>query len=510
MRKIKDILRLRHQLMMSYRDIAQALDIGYGTVVEYLERAEHANLGWPLPEELTERDLAIALFPSQPRTGQRRFVEPDFAAVRQELARKGVTKLLLWQEYRQCHQDDGYSYAQYCHRYAQWLKTQQLSMRQVHLAGEKMFVDYCGPTIAITDPDTGELRTAQIFVAVLGASNYTFACASWSQQQQDWIGAHVKAFEFFGGVPLIVVPDNLKSAVTKADRYAPGITFSYQQMASHYQCAIIPARPYRPKDKAKAEVAVLIVERWIMARLRHHTFFSLAALNQAIAELLEQLNQRAFKKLPGSRRTLFEQIDQPALRPLPSDAYQYVETRRARVHIDYHIEYDKHYYSVPHHLVKQEVEVQASQSTVSIYRDAVRIASHARSMRTGGFSTLAEHMPTAHRFVHDWSPERFIGWANEVGTPCSEVVRRLLERKRHPEQNYRSVLALMSNAKRYGRERLNNACHRALQINSPSRSSIESILRQGLDLVALEQPDETQACLDLDQHENVRGALYYH
>lgn len=305
-----------------------------------------------------------------------------------------------------------------------------------------------------------------------------------------------------------MVPDNLKSAVTKADRYAPGITFSYQQMATHYQCAIIPARPYRPKDKAKAEVAVLIVERWIMARLRHHTFFSLAALNQAIAELLEQLNQRAFKKLPGSRRTLFEQIDQPALRPLPSDAYQYVETRRARVHIDYHIEYDKHYYSVPHHLVKQEVEVQASQSTVSIYRDAVRVASHARSMRRGGFTTLAEHMPTAHRFVNDWSPERFIGWANEVGTPCSEVVQRLLERKRHPEQNYRSVLALMSNAKRYGRERLNNACLRALQINSPSRSSIESILKQGLDLVALEQSDEAQ--LDLDQHENVRGALYYH
>jgi transposase len=329
-------------------------------VVEYLNRAQQAGLSWPIPDRLNERDLGRLLFPTQAVTGQRRFVEPDFPVVCQELKGKGVTKLLLWQEYRQCYPDDGYSYAQFCHRYRVWLDCQQRSMRQIHRAGEKLFVDYCGPTMAIVNPDTGEFRQAQIFVAVLGASNYTFACASWSQKQADWLHAHVKAFEYFGGVPELVVPDNLKSAVRKVHRYDPDINPSYQQLAAHYQCAIVPARPYKPKDKAKAEVAVQIVERWIMARLRHQTFFTLASLNQAIRALLDDLNQRPFKKLPGTRLSQFEQLDKPALRALPARPYQYTHIKKARVHIDYHIEYDKHYYSVPHHLVKQEVEVQAT------------------------------------------------------------------------------------------------------------------------------------------------------
>lgn len=511
MRKIRDILRLRYEVGLAYRGIASALNIGYGTVVDYLKRAERAGLGWPIPEGMQERDLGRLLFPTQAVAGQRRFAEPDFPSICVELKGKGVTKLLLWQEYRQQHPDDGYSYAQFCHRYRIWLGCQRRSMRQVHRAGEKLFVDYCGPTMAIVNPDSGECRQAQIFVAVLGASNYTFACASWSQKQADWLQAHVKAFEYLGGVPELIVPDNLKSAVRKAHRYDPDINPSYQQLASHYQCAIVPARPYRPKDKAKAEVAVQIVERWIMARLRHQTFFTLASLNRAIAALLEDLNQRPFKKLPGTRRSQFEQLDKPVLRALPAQPYRYAHIRQARVHIDYHIEYDKHYYSVPHPLVQQEVEVQATARTVAIYRHGQRIASHARSYRQGAHSTCQEHMPQAHRAMHDWSPQRFLNWAAEIGPETRALVSCLLQEKRHIEQSYRRVLALLSNAKKYGRERLNSACGRALLIGSPTRSSVESILKQGLDQVPVESPDNAvQEELSLDHHENVRGEDYYH
>ena len=511
MRKIKDILRLRHEAGLAYRGVANALNIGYGTVVDYLNRAEQAGLAWPIPEGMNERDLGRLLFPTQAATGQRRFAEPDFPEVCQELKRKGVTKQLLWQEYRQRHPDDGYSYAQFCHRYRVWLGCQKRSMRQIHGAGEKLFVDYCGPTMTIVNPDTGEFRQAQIFVAVLGASNYTFACASWSQKQADWLNAHVKAFEFFGGVPELVVPDNLKSAVRKTHRYEPDINPSYQQLASHYQCVIVPARPYKPKDKAKAEVAVQIVERWIMARLRHQTFFTLASLNQAIRVLLDDLNQRPFKKLPGTRLSQFEQLDKPALRALPAQPYHYTHIKQARVHIDYHIEYDKHYYSVPHHLVKQEVEVQATDSAVAIYHQGQRVASHPRSYRQGAHSTCQEHMPHAHRAMHGWSPERFLNWAGDIGVETREVVSCILQEKRHIEQSYRRVLALLSNAKKYGRGRLNKACGRALLIGSPTRSSVESILRQGLDQVALEtHHNAVQEELSLDDHENVRGEDYYH
>jgi len=440
MRKIRDILRLRYEAGLAYRGIASALNIGYGTVVDYLKRAERAGLGWPIPEGLMERDLGRLLFPTQAVTGQRRFREPDFPSVCVELKGKGVTKLLLWQEYRQQHPDDGYSYAQFCHRYRVWLGCQQRSMRQVHRAGEKLFVDYCGPTMTIVNPDTGECRQAQVFVAVLGASNYTFACASWSQKQADWLQAHVKAFEYFGGVPELIVPDNLKSAVRKTHRYDPDINPSYQQLASHYQCAIVPARPYKPKDKAKAEVAVQIVERWIMARLRHQTFFTLASLNQAIAELLEDLNQRPFKKLPGTRRSQFEQLDKPALRALPAQPYRYAHIKKARVHIDYHIEYDKHYYSVPHPLVKQEVEVQATDRTVAIYRYGQRIASHARSYRQGAHTTCQEHMPHAHRAMHDWSPQRFLNWAGDIGPETRAVVSCGCQLPAAGEASYRAKL----------------------------------------------------------------------
>jgi len=512
MRKIKQILQLHHESGMARRAISVSVGTSYGSVANYLNRAEKAGITWEMACDMDERELGRALFPSQTLSGARHFIEPDYPQIYQELKKKGVTKLLLWEEYRQSHPDNGYSYAQFCHRYKHWQGQQTMSMRQTHKAGEKLFIDYCGPTIPIVNPDSGECYGAQIFVAVMGASNYTFACASKTQNQADWINAHVKAFEFIGGVPELIIPDNLKSAVIKTHRYKPVINAAYSQMASYYQIAIIPARPYKPKDKSKAEVAVQIVERWILARLRHHTFFTLASLNVAISELLTDLNSRDFKKLPGSRKSQFEALDKPALKALPSVAYQYVEIKSARVHIDYHIEYDKHYYSVPYRLIKEQVEVQASSTLISVYAYGHRVSSHPRSYVQGSHSTLTEHMPESHRSISEWSPERFLSWAGNIGEATKTVVTTLLNKKRHPEQNYRSILAILSLAKTYTRERLEKACVRAIDINSPTRTSIESILKNGLDKLNSEHEKQTpeQTELPLDEHENIRGNKYYH
>jgi len=512
MRKIKQILQLHFQAGLARRAIAVSVNTSYGSVANYLNRAEKVGLNWSQAQSMSEHDLGRALFPSLPVTGERHFSEPDFAQVHLEIKNKCVTLLLLWEEYRQIHPNDGYSYSQFCRRYRCWRGKQTYSMRQTHKAGEKLFVDYCGPTVPIVNPDTGECYQAQIFVAVLGASNYTFATASRSQKQVDWIEAHVKAFEFFDGVPELIIPDNLKSAVTQTHRYKPVINSAYQQMASYYQTAIMPARPYKPKDKAKAEVAVQIVERWILARCRHQTFFTLAQLNQTIGELLLELNQREFKKLPGTRLSQFQLIDKPALKPLPPSAYQYVEIKSARVHIDYHIEYDKHYYSVPHHLIKEQVEVQASRTLVSIYAYGQRVSCHPRRYTPGAHSTLIEHMPPPHRALSEWSVERFLNWAQDIGEATQKIVSLLLAKKRHPEQSYRSVLALLSLAKKYDRYRLEKACQRALDINSPTRTSIESILKKGLDkLESIRQNKaEQQIELSLNDHENIRGDKYYH
>ncbi len=511
MRKIKEIIRLKFGVGLSLRAIQQSLNVSYGTVSNYIRRAEQAGLGWPLPPDIDERTLGRLLFPSTGSQGHQGFAELDYVSIYQELKSPLVTKFLLWQEYREHHPEDGYSYAQYCHRYLAWQQVQKPSMRQQHKAGEKLFIDYCGPTMDIVNPDTGEVRTAQLFVATWGASNYTYAEATWSQNQADFINAHVRAFEFFRGTPKIVVPDNLKSGVIKTHRYEPDINPAYQQMAEHYQVAIIPARPYRPKDKSKVEGAVLVVERWIMARLRHQTFFTLASLNQAIDLLLADLNDRPFKKLPGSRRSQFEQLDQPLLQPLPKHRYEYQHIKKARVHIDYHIDYEHHYYSVPYTLLKQEVEVHANAQSVVIYHQGARVAIHARSYRKGGHSTLPEHRPKAHQAMAEWSPKRFLGWAASIGSETRAVVEHILQEKRHPEQSYRRILALLSNAKKFSPERLNRACGRALLINSPTRTSVESILKQGLDQSDLADAKMAQQTeLGLDDHENIRGESYYH
>lgn len=513
MRKIHAVLRQFYELKRSQRDISRSLQIGRGTVANYLVRARSAGLSWPLPPDTDERTLELALFPECSSTdAQVKFVAPDFSAIYLDLKSVGMTKQLAWEEYCQVHGANSYSYSQFCHRYRKWLGRQQRSMRQNHIAGEKVFIDYCGPTVPVVDMHTGEYINAQIFVAVLGASNYTFACASASQKEADWINAHTKAATFFGGWATLTIPDNLKSGVTKTDRYVPVLNASYEQWSEHYRTAIIPARPYKPKDKAKAENGVLVVERWIIARLRKITFFSLGELNDAIARLLIELNDRAFKKLPGSRRSLFEQIEKDKLIPLPSQSYEYEQVRQVRVHVDYHIEYDKHYYSVPHMLVGSQVEVRASNRIVNIYAGGKRVASHARSNLQAKHSTLTEHMPEAHRHHASWTPERFEKWATEIGTATHHIVHHMLSAKRHPQQNFRSVLALLSLAKKYERVRLERACARAVQIGSPTRTSVQSILQRGLDkLPELSKNTNTQ---DTDQHlndhENIRGSETYH
>jgi len=379
-------------------------------------------------------------------------------------------------------------------------------MRQQHRAGEKLFIDYAGQTVPVIDRQTGEVRQAQIFVAMLGASNYTYSEATWSQSLPDWISSHVRALTYLGGAPEVLVPDNLKSGVTSPHLYEPDLNPTYQEMARHYRVAVVPARSGRPKDKAKAEQGVLLVERWILARLRNRTFFSLAELNQEIARLLVELNERSFQKLPGCRRSLFEELDRPALGPLPAALYEYAEWKLVRVHIDYHVQVAKHYYSVPYQLAGMECEARASAATVEVFHLGRRVASHARSSRKGGFTTVTEHMPPQHREHAQWTPERLVRWASEAGDAVAEVAQRILESRPHPQQGFRSCLGVMRLSKRYGDERLQAACRRALATGACSYKSIESILKNGLDQKPLPQAAAPAPAIE---HENIRGADYY-
>jgi transposase len=504
MHKIKDILRLHFEAKLSQHQIAASLKLSSGAVNKYLALARAAKVSWPLPDDMDEAALRSLLRPHINKINN--YHEPDYASIHQELKRKGVTLLLLWQEYEQTHGKKAYRYAQYCAKYKEWSSQQKPSMRQIHRAGEKLFIDYCGPTVDIIDPVTGEIRRASIFVAVLGASNYTYAEATWDQTLPNWVASHVRAFQFFGGVPLLLIPDNLRSAVTKACRYEPKINRTYADLAAHYSTAVLPARPHRPKDKAKAENAVLVVERWILARLRHHTFVGLTELNTAIAKLLHELNHRPFKKLPGTRASQFEAIDKSALKSLPSRPYEFATFKDARVHVDYHIEIDHHYYSVPYKLIKQIVNVRLTANTVECFYNGQRVASHLRSYLRGKHTTLPEHMPPAHQKFSEWSPGRFLNWASDIGPATCKVIKYLLTKAVHPEQSYRACFGILTSAKRFGKERLESACQRALAIGAPRRHSILSILENGLDKQPLIKPI-LSSCIGL--HENIRGAAHY-
>lgn len=504
MRKIAEVLRLHHECRRSQREIAEVVGASPTTVGEYLRRASRAGIGYPLPAGLAETALQARLFPPVlPRSVER--TEPDWPTIHRELGRKHVTLDLLWQEYK-AEQSDGYRYSAFCQHYRAWVGKLAVSMRQTHAPGEKLFVDYAGTTLAVIDPATGEIREAQLFVAVLGASNYTYAEATWTQSLPDWLGSHVRALEFLGGAPEIVVPDNLKSGVKKPDWYEPDINPSYQDWASHYGVAVIPARVRKPKDKAKVEGGVLVASRWIIAALRNRRCFSLDELNRAIRALLDRLNNRAFKKLPGCRRQAFEEIDRPALKALPATRYTYADWQRRRVGIDYHVEVHGHYYSVPYRFARQEIDARIAAHTVELFHKGVRIASHVRSRNKGRHTTVDAHMTAAHQAVSGWNAPRILEWANKIGPETAAFVEHLMSIRRHPQQAYRACLGVLRLAREVGRPRLEAACARAIAINASTYKSVASILKHGLD----RQPEPAaQSTLPFD-HANVRGSHYYH
>jgi transposase len=442
-----------------------------------------------------------------PKAGKRPL--PDFADIHRELHRVGVTLQLLHLEYLGQH-SDGYGYTQFCRYYKRWLSKQQRSMRQIHRAGEKLFVDYSGKKPHVVDPESGEVQEVELFVAVLGASSYSFAEATRTQQLADFLASHVRAFEYFGGVSEAVVPDQLKSAVTRACRYEPGIHRDYEQLAEHYDTVILPARPRKPRDKAKVEAAVLVVQRWILARIRNETFFSLGALNRRIAELLEELDHKSMRSYGASRRELFEQLDQPVLKPLPQQRFSHGDWKYAKVNIDYHVEVDKHYYSVPHALVHEKVEIRSTATTVEIFHDGRRLTSHARSYARGRHTTKAEHMPKSHQQHLEWTPSRLISWGASIGPSTGKLVATILDERRHPEQGYRSCLGILRLAKRYGEARLEAACARALVAGARSYRHLDTMLRKGLDRMPLPtaRPSSTKSTSPV--HPNVRGGRYYH
>ncbi len=506
MRMIREVLRLRLDAGLSERRTARSLGVPRSTVQDYGARFRASGLAWPLAATMDDVALERALFCREPLPLSAGRPAPEWAVVAQEKQRKGVTLMLLWQEYRQ-REPTGYGYSQFAAHYRQWRTTIDPVMRQEYRAGERTFVDYAGVTVPITDPTTGAVREAQIFVAALGASNYTYAEATWTQQLPDWIASHVRMLEYVGGVTALLIPDNLRSAVTSASYYAPEINATYADFATHYGTAILPTRVAAPRDKAKVETAVQIVERELLAPLRHHGFTSLAALNDALRERLDALNDRPFQKLPGTRRALFEATDRPALRPLPATRYEYAEWRTAKVNIDYHIAVAKHCNSVPYTLVRATVDVRRTATMCEILHHGTRVAAHVRRHTPGGYSTDPAHRPKSHTQHLEWTPSRLVRWGASIGVATGAVVAHILEHKPHPEQGYRACLGLLSLGKRYGPARLEAAAQRAQTTGAMTYRSLHSILTLGLDQAAPETVDATTHLPAT--HDNVRGAAYY-
>ncbi len=507
MRKIKEILRLKLLAGLSNRQIATSCSTSHSVVGDYLSRAKAAELNWRQVEPLDDAAIEAMLFPRTPKVTPPDRRMPSMEFLHAELRNKGVTLQLLWHEHKQ-NNPDGYQYSQFCERYRQWRQKLDVALRQQHRAGEKLFVDYAGQTFPVTDPATGKPWNAQMFLATLGASGYTYVEASVSQELRSWVDSHIRAFEYFGGVTEITVPDNLRSGVSKACRYEPDLNPAYQEMAEYYGTAVIPARVRKPKDKSKVENFVRIAETWIFAALRNHTFFSLAELNKAITGKLEELNNRKFQKLDTNRRELFLTVDKPALKPLPITRYEYAEWTKARVNMDYHVEVERHYYSVPYQLVRELVDVRTTGAVVEFLHKNRRVASHPRSREEGEQSTLVEHMPKSHQKHLEWTPSGLMRWAERNGPNTARLFNRIMKKKSHPEQGFRSCLGIMRLEKRYSAERLEAACTRALFIKSNSYKSVESILKNGLD----KQPppfDDSSTKESPTDHPNIRGNEYY-
>jgi len=508
MRKIKEVLRLKYVCGLGKNEIAQSCQVSRTTVGNYLRSAEAAGLTWPLVAGLSEAELESRLFHwgNSPADPPRPL--PDCQSIYDQLRdykKVNLTLTQLWLEYKEQH-PDGYQYTQFCEYYHRWRGKLDYCMRQEHRVGEKVFIDYCDG-LSILDSVTGELTLTQLFVAVWGASNYTYAEATLSQKLPDWIGSHVRAFEYFRCLPRMLVPDNLKSGVREACFYEPELNPTYADMAQHYGCAVLPARPRKARDKAKVEAGVLVAQRWILAVLRQRTFYSLAELNAAIRECLERLNTRIMHRTGKSRRELFETLDHPDALPLPQKPYEYAEWLKAGVNIDYHIEVDNHYYSVPFALLRERLEVRLTATTVEAFHKGERVAAHTRSYVRGGYTTVKEHMPPEHRRYAEWSPSRFIQWAGKTGTATAEVVEKILASRTYPEQAYRACLGIMRLSRQYEPARVEAAARRAIHFNAYSYRSMRSILASGLDSHPLPRSQPQQAPLPL--HENIRGQGFY-
>ena len=502
MRKVRDVLRLKAD-GLSKRRIAASLGMSPTAAGDCLRRARDAGLGWPLPEGLDDAALEARLYPA-PATSQTRPL-PEWAVIHRELKRKGVTLQLLWEEHRAQH-PDGHAYSRFCELYRAWAGKLSPTMRQTHVAGERLFVDYAGTTLPLFDPQTGEVLEAQLFVATLGASSLTYAEATWTQALPDWIGAHTRAFTFLGGVPAMVVSDNLKSGITKACFYEPAVNRSYAEMASHYGTAVVPARPHKPRDKAKVEVGVQLATRWIIAKLRNRRFFSLFELNEAIRDCVTQLNDRVSRHLGASRRALFDGIERSALKALPAEPFEFAAWTECRVGLDYHVEIEKHYYSVPFTLLREKLWARITARTVELFHRGARVAAHVRSSANRKPTTVGEHMPSSHRRYADWTPERLQRRAAEIGPDTAALVEVIMRERTHPEQGFRAAIGILRLDKTHGPARLEAACGRALEIGARSYKSVASILKNNLDRQRPAHATDGPAIT----HANIRGPGYFH
>ena len=502
MRQIRQMLRLAHD-GVSVHQIGRTLGVARSTVRDNLNRAAAADLTWPLPVEMTDALLEQQLFArAGVRSGFRRRPEPDWATIARELKRPGVTLALLWEEYRDV-QSGGYGYSRFCELFRGFEQRLSPVMRQHHVAGDKAFVDYSGKKVSIVDRETGELREAEIFVAVLGASNLTYAEATWTQALPDWIGAHVRMFRVFGGVPRLLVPDNLKSGVRKASFYDPEINRSYGMMAAHYGVGVVPARPYKPRDKAKVEAAVRLAQTYILGRLRNQTFFSLAEANQAITAVLERLNGKVMRRLGVSRQQLFETVERPALSLLPAEDYEFAEWRLARVSLDYHVEFDGFLYSVPYALIREQVDLRATARTIEAFHRGRRIATHQRRYNGRRHGTNPDHMPSAHRFYADWTPERFRRWGRAIGPDTEGLVIAILAARPHPEQGFRTCLGVLRLFKGLEPERAEAVAAHAVAAGVLTSKGIASLLGARRDRRAAAESAPIV-------HPNLRGPGYFH
>lgn len=510
MHNLLQVLRLKFEQRFSFRMVARSLGIGTATVHDIVGRFNNLGLTWPLPEDYPPEKLEEALFPARNYQGGK--MMPDWATVDNELTRKGVTKQLLWLEYQSVAGVDAISYSRFCLYYKKWKKSQRLSMRQEHRAGEKLFLDFCGPTVGIVNPGTGEERRVAIFIAVMGVSNYTYIEACEGQDLESWLTANHNCLQFLGGVPELLIPDNLKSGVHKADRYEPEINKSYQSLAEHYKTVVFPARPRRPRDKAKVETGVLIVERWVLARIRNEIFHTRSALNVRLKELCRELNHRPMKGYGGqTREERFRQLDAPALKTLPEYPWEYSEYRRAKVGPDYHVEYRQHWYSVPCSLAGEYVDLKVNRQLIQIWSMGSCVAQHPVSSQPWKHTTNPAHMPEKHRQYGKWTPERQQSWASSVGPSAHALVIKLQQSKPHPEQASRSVMGILSLQKKYGSARLEKACQAALQYGRLNRSFIDNLLKNKREELLLSGGGGHQKQEELPlEHENLRGASYYH